>query len=313
MEDDHPVTGIDELSRLDPVLIPYVLVLHIEGLTDLAWASRMLFLKAPDAPMQLDIRIDQIRIRDPGPIPEPQEVKCTLHDLQVLLRHRPRSIARNVAGLAGVPLTLPRNLGMDRAAAAAHSCPTMRKIINSTYISLEGVVERPQEWPSVGDRGTKGDEIQAELLLACDALLMGRRTYEGFAPVWPTRSGDPVSDRINSMKKYVVSSNLTNPEWANTSVISGNPVDEIRRLKEAPGRDIVQYGFGRLSSTMLEHGLLDELRLWVYPLFVGDTGPDDLLQPHVRRASLELTDTSRLENGVVILSYQVSAADGDRK
>ncbi len=202
---------------------------------------------------------------------------------------------------------------MDRAAAAAHSCPTMRKIINSTYISLEGVVERPHEWPSVGDRGTKGDEIQAELLLACDALLMGRRTYEGFAPVWPTRSGDPVSDRINSMKKYVVSSNLTDPEWANTSVISGNPVDEIRRLKEAPGRDIVQYGFGRLSSTMLEHGLLDELRLWVYPLFVGDTGPDDLLQPHVRRASLELTDTSRLENGVVILSYQVSAADGDRK
>jgi dihydrofolate reductase len=119
----------------------------------------------------------------------------------------------------------------------------MRKIINSTYISLEGVVERPQEWPSVGDRGPKGDEIQAELLLACDALLMGRRTYEGFAPVWPALSGDPVSDRINSMKKYVVSSTLTDPEWTNTSVISGDPVDEIRRLKEAPGRDIVQYGY----------------------------------------------------------------------
>jgi dihydrofolate reductase len=183
----------------------------------------------------------------------------------------------------------------------------MRKIINSTYISLEGVVERPQEWPSVGDRGSKGDEIQAELLLACDALLMGRRTYEGFAPVWPTRSGDPSSDHINSMAKYVVSSTLTEPEWTNTSVISGDPVDEIRRLKEAPGRDIVQYGFGRLSATMLEHALLDELRLWVYPLFVGNTGPDDLLHRHAAGASFELVDATSLENGVVILSYRVGS------
>ena len=122
-----------------------------------------------------------------------------------------------------------------------------------------------------------------------------------------------MSDRINSMKKYVVSSTLRDPEWTNTSVISGDPVDEITRLKETPGRDIVQYGFGQLSSTMLEHGLLDELRLWVYPLFVGDTGPDDLLQRHARSAGFELVDTSRLENGVVILSYQVSAADGNRK
>jgi dihydrofolate reductase len=75
----------------------------------------------------------------------------------------------------------------------------MRKIINSTYVSLDGVVERPHEWSSVGGRGSKGDEIQTELLLSCDALLMGRRTYEGFAPVWPTRSGDPASDHINAL------------------------------------------------------------------------------------------------------------------
>src|SRR5215216_7940523 len=109
----------------------------------------------------------------------------------------------------------------------------MRRIINSTYITLDGVIDRPHEWPSIGsDRGTKGDELQTELLLSCDALIMGRRTYDVFAPVWPTRSGDPASDRINSMRKYVVSSTLTNPEWNNTSVITENPIEAIRELKE---------------------------------------------------------------------------------
>jgi hypothetical protein len=83
----------------------------------------------------------------------------------------------------------------------------MRKIINSTYITLDGVIENPQDWPYGGADDGAG-AIQTELLLACDALLMGRRTYEGFAPVWPTRSGDPYSDRINSRAKYVVSSTL---------------------------------------------------------------------------------------------------------
>jgi dihydrofolate reductase len=179
----------------------------------------------------------------------------------------------------------------------------MRKIINSTYISLDGVVDRPHEWPSVGDRGSKGDEIQSKLLLSCDALLMGRRTYEGFAPVWPTRS-DPDSDHINSMAKYVVSSTLTDPEWNNTTVISGDPVAAIKRLKDAPGKDIVQYGFGQLSFTMLEHGLLDELRLWVYPLFVGSAEPSELLYRNGAAAHFELVETTSLENGVVILNYR---------
>jgi dihydrofolate reductase len=182
----------------------------------------------------------------------------------------------------------------------------MRKIINSTYISLDGVVDRPHEWPSVGDRGSKGDEIQAELLFGCDALLMGRRTYEGFAPLWPTRS-DPFSDHINSMPKYVVSSTLTDPEWSNTTVISGDPVSRIKRLKEAPGKDIVQYGFGQLSFTMLEHGLLDELRLWVHPLFVASAEPSELLYRNGAGAHFDLVDTTSLENGVVILSYRYAS------
>jgi dihydrofolate reductase len=179
----------------------------------------------------------------------------------------------------------------------------MRKIINSTYISLDGVVDRPHEWPSVGDRGSKGDEIQSELLLGSDALLMGRRTYEGFAPVWPTRS-DPYSDHINAMPKYVVSSTLTDPEWSNTTVISDDPAARIQRLKEAPGKDIVQYGFGQLSFTMLEHGLLDELRLWVHPLFVGSAEPNELLYRNGAGAHFDLVDATSLQNGVVILSYR---------
>ena len=179
----------------------------------------------------------------------------------------------------------------------------MRKIINSTYISLDGVVDRPHEWPSIGARGSKGNEIQAELLFSCDALIMGRRTYEGFAPVWPSRS-DPYSDHINAMPKYVVSSKLTDPEWTNTSVISGDPVAAITRLKSAPGKDIVQYGFGPLSCTLLEHGLLDELRLWVHPLFVGSAEPSELLYRNTSGVLFDLMDTTVLENGIVILSYR---------
>jgi dihydrofolate reductase len=179
----------------------------------------------------------------------------------------------------------------------------MRKIINSTYITLDGVIENPQDWPSPGVDDDAG-AIQTELLLSCDALLMGRRTYEGFAPVWPTRSGDPYSDHINGMAKYAVSSTLRAPEWNNTTVIAADPVAEITRLKERPGKDIVQYGFGRLSRTMLEHGLLDELRLWVYPFFVGR---GDLLFREGPPAGFELVDTRPLRSGIVVLSYRTRA------
>jgi dihydrofolate reductase len=180
----------------------------------------------------------------------------------------------------------------------------MRKIINSTYISLDGVIESPHEWPSVGERGSRADEIVTELLLGCDVLIMGRRTYEVFAPVWPTRSGDPYSDRINSMRKYVVSSTLTDPEWNNTSVISDDPVAEIKRFKEAEGKNIVQYGFGQLSHALLAHGLLDELHLWVHPLFVGNAEPSELIHRDGPGAMFDLVDTTSLQNGVVILSYR---------
>jgi dihydrofolate reductase len=177
-------------------------------------------------------------------------------------------------------------------------------MINSTFISLDGVIESPQHWPAASDvEDETGTVIQTELLLACDAVLMGRRTYDSFAPAWTARSGDPFSDRINSMAKYVVSTTLTEPEWANTTVIGSDLVAEIERLKAEPGKDVVQYGFGRLSYTLLEHGLLDELRLWIHPFFVGRGGPEDLLYRDSRLTRFTHVDTTPLNTGVVILTY----------
>jgi dihydrofolate reductase len=133
---------------------------------------------------------------------------------------------------------------------------------------------------------------------------MGRRTYEGFAAVWPTRSGDPYSDRINAMAKHVVSTTLTDPKWTGTSVIDGDVVGGITELKQAPGKDIVQYGFGPLTRLLLEHDLLDELRLWVHPLVLGRAEPGELLFGAVRTTGFTLVDTTALTNGIVVLSYR---------
>jgi dihydrofolate reductase len=183
----------------------------------------------------------------------------------------------------------------------------MGRIINSTYISLDGVVELPHEWPTIErPPDERGGEIQTSLLLACGAVLMGRRTYDGFAPVWQTRSGDPASDRMNSMPKYVVSTTLKDPDWANTTVISHDVAERVAELKARPGQDIVQYGFGAVSTLLMEHGLLDELRLWFHPLFVGRGTSDDLLFPKGPATQFELTDATTLRNGMAILTYRIA-------
>jgi dihydrofolate reductase len=180
----------------------------------------------------------------------------------------------------------------------------MRRIINSTYISLDGVIEDPQDWPSGRheDDG-RGGQIQTDLLLACDAVLMGRRTYAGFAPVWSGRSGDPYSDHINEMEKWVASTTLQDPAWNHTEVIAGDLAGEIGRRKQQPGRDIVQYGIGPVTDALLEHGLLDELRLWVHPFMVGRGGASDLLFRDGRAAHFELANSEALASGIVVLTY----------
>jgi len=181
----------------------------------------------------------------------------------------------------------------------------MRRIINSTYITVDGVIQNPQDWPSSGDDGGEGQKIQNDLLFSCDAVLMGKHTYESFASVWQSRSGDPLTDRMNAMSKYVVSSTLGTATWNNTTVIRGDPVAEIRRLKEQPGGDIVVYGVGRMTHALIANGLLDELRLWFHPFMLGRGGVQDLLFKEGVAARLELADTTTLKNGIVILNYRI--------
>ncbi len=182
----------------------------------------------------------------------------------------------------------------------------MRKIINSTYITLDGVVEEPQNWHWNRPADPRTDTVQTDLLLACDAVLMGRRTYDSFAAAWPSRSGDPLSDRMNSIPKYVVSTTLKNPDWSNTTVIANDVVAEIRKLKQQPGQDIVQYGFGTVSTLLMENGLLDELRVWLHPLFVGKGTTDDVLFPKGPPTQFELIDSATFNDGMAILTYRVA-------
>ena len=183
----------------------------------------------------------------------------------------------------------------------------MRRVINSTYITLDGIIENPQDWPSGRHQDDgRGQEIQSELLLRCDALLLGRRTYDGFAPVWSAMSGDPFSDHINAMEKWVLSTTLTEPTWNNSEVIATDVAAEIARRKTQDGGDIVQYGWGPVSDLLLEHGLLDELRLWVHPFMLGTGTANDLLFRSARAASFELTATTALASGNVVLTYRVA-------
>jgi dihydrofolate reductase len=181
----------------------------------------------------------------------------------------------------------------------------MRKIVNSSYLSLDGLVDNVGDWPSTsGADEERRNRIQLDLLEASDILIMGRRTYEVFAPVWSAQSDDPFADRINAMDKYVVSSTLTAPEWHNTRVIDRDPVGAIRALKEQDGGDVVQYGFGQLSFALLEAGLLDELRLWVHPFFVGRGGPEALLYRDTAAVMFDLVEATTLASGIVVLAYR---------
>jgi len=177
----------------------------------------------------------------------------------------------------------------------------MRKIINSTYITLDGAVEDPHLWPSLDGAAEDSYSIQNSLLESCDAVLMGHRTYDAFASVWPTRYGDSYSDRINAMQK--------DPTWNNTTVISDDVAGTITRLKQQPGKDIIQYGLGEVSFFLMDNGLIDELRLWLHPLILGREGPKE---PHFRNgplSQLRLVDSQTLSNGIAILKYDVVNKD----
>ena len=176
----------------------------------------------------------------------------------------------------------------------------MRKVIVSTYMSLDGVIENPMwTFPYWND---KIAAFQYADLFASDALLLGRETYESFLQAWPARAGtDDFADRINALPKYVASRTLDRAEW-NSTVLQGDIVEAITALKKQPGENILKYGGGELLQTLIEHHLLDELHLLVYPLVVGSGAR---LVPDGSSGKLKLVDTKRFDTGVIALTYQL--------
>jgi dihydrofolate reductase len=179
----------------------------------------------------------------------------------------------------------------------------MRKVIVEAEVSLDGSMGGDYEdfWKLIfqfhsADVTTYLDD----LLFMPDALLMGRETYESFAQIWPTREGK-LADKINRMPKYVTSRTLKEPLQWNATLIKGDVAEEIRKLKQEPGNSLVQYGVGKLTHTMLQHGLVDELRLLVFPFTFGE-GPRVFEQMGVH--TLKLLDTKTFRSGVVALHYQ---------
>ncbi|GAA3372412.1 dihydrofolate reductase family protein [Streptomyces sannanensis] len=180
---------------------------------------------------------------------------------------------------------------------------TMRKIVNATYMTLDGDIANMQDWhfDYFGEEAAKAAGAQ---LFGSDALIMGRRTYDGFSEAWSARAGaDAFADRMNGIEKYVVSSTLQHPTWTNTSVISGDVVAQVRKLKEQPGGDILQYGFGPVTRLLLDNGLLDELRIWLHPVLSGKAEPSELLYRDGIRTGFTLTGTEVHSTGLIILSY----------
>src|SRR5215468_4146413 len=173
----------------------------------------------------------------------------------------------------------------------------MRKIIESTLVSLDGVIGDPQVWAMERfDDDAQNEALEG--LRASDAMLVGRRTYEIFAGVWPARTG-AYADRLNSMPKYVFSSTLRKVDWNNSTIIKGNVVDEATRLKQQDGKALMLYGHGMLGQTLLQHHLLDEIHLSVHPVQVGR---GKQLFREGAMAKLELNSAKPRRNGVVVLS-----------
>ena len=153
----------------------------------------------------------------------------------------------------------------------------MAKIVVSQFVSVDGVIEDPggsEKWDRGGwafkyERGPEGDQFKVDEVMASDALLLGRVTYEGFAEAWPSRSGE-FADKFNGMRKYVVSSTIGEPEWNNTTVIADDVAGEVAKLKQAAGGDILVNGSASLVRTLIENELADEIRLMVFPVVLGE-------------------------------------------
>jgi dihydrofolate reductase len=190
----------------------------------------------------------------------------------------------------------------------------MGRIVVTEFISLDGVIEDPggsenfkhSGWSFEFNRGDDGNKFKLDETMASDALLLGRTTYEGFADAWPSREGE-FADKFNNMPKYVVSSTLKDPEWTNTTVIDGSDLaGEVSKLRDEHDGDIVVHGSAQLVQALLEDGLVDELRLMVFPVVLG--GGKRLFGESQDKHALHLSDSKTVGDGVSILTYEPAAA-----
>jgi dihydrofolate reductase len=178
----------------------------------------------------------------------------------------------------------------------------MRNVIVSVFVTLDGVMEAPNQWSFQFGRDDEQQKYKFDELFASDALLLGRVTYQEFAAVWPTMPGTgDYGARMNSLDKYVVSTTLKEPlEW-NATLVTGDLAQEVARLKQQPGHDMLIFGSGQLIHTLMQQDLIDEYRLTVFPVVVGS---GKRLFGDGVTATLKLVDMKKFSSGAVLLIYQ---------
>jgi dihydrofolate reductase len=184
----------------------------------------------------------------------------------------------------------------------------MGRIVVTEFVSLDGVMEDPGGaedfkhggWTFEFDRG-EGDEFKLEETRETDALLLGRKTYEGFAAAWPSREGE-FADKFNSMPKYVVSSTLREPGWSNSIVLEGEVAEEAAKLRAATRGNIVVHGSAQLVQALIEHDLVDELRLMVFPVVLGSG--KRLFAETSDKKPMTLSSAKPVGDGITILTYE---------
>lgn len=178
----------------------------------------------------------------------------------------------------------------------------MRKVIASEYVTLDGVMEAPEKWHSPYFNDEMGEAIGAAIV-AADAMLLGRVTYQEFAGFWADKTSDDVeyADHLNSIPKYVVSTTLDTVEWQNSTLIKGDVVEEITRLKQRPGKDISISGSATLVQSLMQADLIDEYRLMIHPVVVGS---GKRLFESGNPKSLKLVDSKTFGTGVLYLTYR---------
>jgi dihydrofolate reductase len=180
----------------------------------------------------------------------------------------------------------------------------MRRLVLSSFVSLDGVSEAPETWQNVV-WNDECEQFARKLLFGSDTLLLGRRTYELFVGSWPYEEGD-FADRLNNLPKYIVSNSLTEVGWTNCRLLTGDLREAIGELKNQDGQDILIYGSMDLAQTLMRENLIDDYHIWVHPVIAG--GGPSLFRSTTEVPPLRLVDVTVFSSGVVVHSYQAKEA-----